>query len=994
MTLSLPARRAFRDPDYRAWYMHNCPDETELASQRTQSLIGDYPLVSIAVPIWRPHSYMLREMLESLADQSYPYWEACLVVTADEDDENIKLLRQFADADERFIINELPRNKGIGGNTNAAIAACRGDWIAFVDHDDALTPDALFHVVKAFGAADVVYSDFDYIDDRDGSLGDPLFKPEWSPELLYAANYLTHLTVVRAGLLRDIGGMAEDLDGAQDWDLHLRLAERTQRIIHVPRVLYHWRRHDGSTALSHRAKEGVGRSQSRSLNRHFSRKGLPAHAHVNDEGHVRIGWRWPRKPLASIIIPTKDKVDLLRAAISSIIERTRYEAIEIVVVDTGSCNQTTFAYYEELRRDPRIRILDYALPFNWSAVNNFAVRHSAGELLIFLNNDVEVIDGDWVDELAGWALHPEIGAVGALLLRANGDVQHAGIVVGLEGFANHPFADTAVSVGNAHGSPLWYRNYLAVTGACLAVRRDVFDTVGGFDEAFILCGSDVAFGIEAYRRGFRNVYTPYARLYHLESATRGHEIPDGDFAVSAVYYRPYLEAGDPYFSPNLSHWRKPLAPRHPDEQTPYDYVTQFLRRRSMTPPRSRTEAEHVVEWFDLDESEIAAYRSQPTTGLRPTTSIAWFLPTFTVAAFGGIATILRFAAHFANTYHVNNHFVLCGSGDRATYVDLMRRWLPELRVDDVTIGDSTAALQDVPPCDAAICSLWTTAYALARFQRTPRKFYFIQDWEPGFYAAGTTSAMVENTYRLGFYGIANTISLARSYAEEFGGSATWFTPAVDHTVFRPKAREPRQLDPLRTRRVFVYARPGTPRNAFELICAAVRRLRMRHGPGIELIAAGGDFSAAEYQVAGAITSLGLLPFEETPALYRSCDVGVALMMTRHPSYIPLELMASGCPVVANVNRWNSWFYRDGENAHLALPSPSGLADAVERVAFDDLYAEKLRFGGFETIARFHADWNPEMDHVYAFLCDPETQARSLDSARFRPSTPRFAAGRA
>ncbi len=973
-------RRAAADAAYAGWLAANAAGDDALRAQRAAALAAAAPaLISVVTPVWRPAPHMLRDMLDSVCAQSYPHWELCLGVAPGEYPHNASWIAERAAADPRIRVVALERNAGIGANTNRILDAARGSWIAFLDHDDELTPDALYEVAQRFAGADLVYSDFDYLDEQTGLCGNPLFKPAWSPELLYSANYLTHLTVVRRELLEAVGGLAEDLDGAQDWDLHLRLSERTARIEHVPRVLYHWRRHAGSTAASHGAKAGVGSAQTRSLDRHFARRDLPAQAEIDAQARIRIRWRWPSRPRVSIVIPTKDKVELLRRALRSILARSSYPNYEILVIDTGSREDATFAYYEELRGEPRVRLLTYELPFNWSAVNNVGAAATGGEVLVFLNNDVEVIAPDWLDELVGWALHPQIGPVGALLLRENGLVQHAGIALGLGGFADHPFADEPPETGNAHGTPLWYRDYLAVTGACMAVRRAVYDQAGGFDEAFILCGSDVAFCLEARRLGYRTVYTPYARLYHLESATRGSAIPPSDFAVSFAYYRHYLRAGDPYLSPNLSRWHKPLAPRDGDEKSPHDFGLELMRGRQPAPPPVPSEAELAAQWFDADDATFA--RALPPLRSRRQTvrRIAWFLPTFGSAAFGGVATILRFAAYFSARHGVRNHFVFCGNGDYAHYLTTVRARIPELSEDDITILSSAATDIDIPPTDAAICTLWTTAFPLMRYRGAARKFYFIQDWESGFYPDGTLSALVETSYRMGFYGLANTISLARSYRDEYGATATWFTPAVDRGVYHPTSRDPAALDPLRTRRAFVYARPDTPRNGFELLCAAASVLKARLGERIEILAAGGEFDPARYGVEGAIRSLGLLPFEQTPALYRSCDVGVALMMTRHPSYIPFELMASGCAVVANLNPWNAWFYRDGENALLALPTASSLADAIERVAFDDELRMRLVAGGLRTVAE-HSDWVPEMEHAYEFLCDPEHAARDLGGA--------------
>jgi glycosyltransferase involved in cell wall biosynthesis len=541
---------------YYKWITENEPSANELDEQRQKAAELAYcPLISIIMPVYNPAPEVLAAAIASVQSQTYDRWELC-VADASTTGEVSKLLEEASHHDERIRVRFLAHNGGITANSNAALELARGEFCAFLDHDDTLAPSALFEVAQALNSnnrLDLIYSDLDLLSEDGGQRFDPLFKPDWSPEIILSANYLTHLTVIRTALIRELGSFAPGTEGAQDWDLFLRLVEKTEQIHHIPKVLYHWRQSSGSTAGNIYNKPEVPQTQLRVIEAHLKRRGIDGKAFFDKSGFIRVSWPIAGNPKVSIIIPTKDKLELLGPCLQSILDKTSYSNYEVLVVDTGSTSPEVASYYQELAAEPRVKILKYEWPFNYSAVNNWAAKQSEGELLLFLNNDTEVIGPDWLEEMVRWGQRPEVGLVGAKLLKPDGAIQHAGVIVGLGGYAGHIFAGMPEGCNTIFGYTEWYRDFSAVTAACMLVRRALFEELGGFEEAFKLNGSDVDLGLRARAKGYRVIFNPFARLYHLESATHQGQVPFSDYRLSQERYRPLLESGDPYFNPNLSY---------------------------------------------------------------------------------------------------------------------------------------------------------------------------------------------------------------------------------------------------------------------------------------------------------------------------------------------------------------------------------------------------------------------------------------------------------
>jgi len=553
---------------YQAWIARSEPTTEQLQQQR-QASFAYRPMISIVMPIYNPPLPVLREAIQSVLAQTYPEWQLCLVNGGSTVAGLRELLTELAQPDSRIIVQHLAHNQGISGNSNEALKLATGEFVLFFDHDDTLAPHMLYEVIQSLHQqpdTDVIYFDEDKLSADGTTRLEPFFKPDWSPHLLLSTNYLTHF-VVRRQLLAEVGGFNSQLDGAQDWDFALRCIEQTTKIRHIPKILYHWRKMSGSTAGDVAAKPWVYQAQITAIESHLHRLGTPqAQAVLTDLGLMRVIWPISGAKV-SIIIPTKDKLELLLPCVASILKLTRYPNYEIILVDSGSTDYSTLHYYEFLKTDPRLKIVPYHGQFNYSTANNLGVSQATGEIFLFLNNDTQVFDEFWLTELVGWAERPEVGVVGAKLIRPDGTIQHAGIIMGLKGHCDHIFDGQLEYQFGLFGLSEWYRDYQAVTGACMMLRRAVFEQLGGFDETYQISWSDVEICLRARAAGYAVVYTPFARLLHHEGASRGSYAPHADFIRASVQLLPYIAQDDPYFNPNLSyaHPNPTFAPtRSPD----------------------------------------------------------------------------------------------------------------------------------------------------------------------------------------------------------------------------------------------------------------------------------------------------------------------------------------------------------------------------------------------------------------------------------------------
>ena len=560
---SLNQEYAFDDAGaYRRWIIKNEPKKSVLEEQLKHKFKAQ-PKVSIIVPTYNTPLDFLKPMIESVQGQTYSNWELCIADGSDRE-ETKSFLKQAVSEDKRIKLKLLTANAGIAANTNEAIDLASGEYLTFLDHDDTLAPFALYEVVSALNEApetDLMYSDEDKLSQRGESRSKPHFKPDWSPDTLRSYNYITHLLVIKRSLLDKVGHIREGFEGSQDFDLVLRATEQAQKITHIPKVLYHWREHPNSTSSNTKSKSYASYSTKKAVAAHLDR--LKVAGRVVDGpffGSCRVVYELPKNPpLVSIIIPNKDQPDTLKSCIRSIVNNSTYLNYELVIIDNASVESDTKALYQDLKKNPQVRLLNWDNPFNYAAINNFAANHAKGEQLLFLNNDTEVISSDWIEAMLEFATRTDVGAVGAKLLYPDATLQHAGVILGIGGVAGHSHKYFPTNSFGYFGRLVIPQNLSAVTAACIMIPQNVFKEVGGFDEGYALAFNDVDLCLKIRGLGKLIVWTPHAELYHYESKTRGYE----DTAEKQVRFKreidrfqarwgETLEKGDPYYNPNLS----------------------------------------------------------------------------------------------------------------------------------------------------------------------------------------------------------------------------------------------------------------------------------------------------------------------------------------------------------------------------------------------------------------------------------------------------------
>ena len=577
-----------------AGVVHADPDAAEVARIRAHiAELPERPRISILLPTFDTREAWLRCAIDSVRAQLYPDWELCIADDASRDGRVRAVLDDYARRDSRIRLHFRAENGGIAAATNSALSLATGEFTALLDHDDELRPDALYHVaceINAHPDADLVYSDEDKISPR-GRRCDPYFKPDWNYDLFLSHNLITHLAVYRTERLRAIGGFRRGFEGAQDYDLGLRFIEGLpeNRIRHIPRLLYHWRQHEGSTAYSHAAKSDAPSAARRAIKEYLARRGIDADVLPAPEAPQchRVKYALPASPpWVTLIVPTRNHVHLLRPCIDSVVNRTHYPSFDIMVVDNGSDDRATLDYLHTLERTGAATILRDDRPFNFSALMNNAVRHARGEIICLLNNDIEVIAADWLSEMVSHAIRPDIGAVGARLWYPDFTLQHGGVVLGIGGVAGHAHKRLPRGQpGHAHRAML-IQNFSAVTAACLVARKAVYRQVNGFDEALAVAFNDVDFCLRVRASGYRILWTPYAELLHRESATRGPEHTRekqlrfaGEVALMKSRWGELL-LRDPAYNPNLTLDRQDFSIAWPPRTLP---TTQDLRRGGRGP---------------------------------------------------------------------------------------------------------------------------------------------------------------------------------------------------------------------------------------------------------------------------------------------------------------------------------------------------------------------------------------------------------------------------
>lgn len=536
--------------------------EEELARQR-QEVFENGPCFSIAVPLYQTKEKYLREMIESVQAQTYTNWELCLADGSGREHSLQPVVGEYIAKDKRIKYCLLDSNEGIAGNTNEALKMADGDFVVLTDHDDLLSPEALYQCAKAVQKepqTDVIYSDEDKVDMSGKKFFEPHFKSDYNIDLLCTMNYICHLFVVRKDVMERAGLFESCYDGAQDHDFILRCTEKAEHIVHIPKVLYHWRCHAQSTSENPESKLYAFENGCKAVKAHYDRIGIPAEVEQGPfYGMYRTHYLWKEQPLVSILIPNKDHVTDLKKCMDSIEKKSTYRNFEFIIVENNSTEEETFAYYKEIEKRDNVRVLYYKEDFNYSRINNFGAKEANGEYVLLLNNDTEMIEPDSIKEMLDVCMRPDVGIVGAKLIFEDNTIQHAGVIIGFGGVAGHAFIGQDRDDNGYFSRIISVQDLSAVTAACLMVRRSVFDEVEGLNEEFKVAFNDIDFCLKVRKAGYLVVYNPYAQFYHYESKSRGQEDSadkvarfQQEIGLFGERWGELLEHGDPYYNPNLT----------------------------------------------------------------------------------------------------------------------------------------------------------------------------------------------------------------------------------------------------------------------------------------------------------------------------------------------------------------------------------------------------------------------------------------------------------
>lgn len=552
-----------KDISYNNWFELQKPQDEELKQQRRVKFAYS-PKISLIVATYNTADRHLKAMIESVLNQTYINWELCIADGSDSNNVEKFICKHYSN-DDRIKYKKLSENLGISDNMNSALDLVTGEYVGLFDHDDLLTSDALFEIVSVLQEHryPVIYTDEDKIDDSTGTLMEPHFKPDINIDLLLSENYICHFLVVSKELVDRIGLMDKKYEGAQDYDFVLRCVETvgSENVYHIPKALYHWRKHAQSTASNPESKLYAFEAGKRAVQAYFDRNGIDAEVEMGSIlGFYRTKYALKNEPLISILIPNKDHIDDLKRCITSIENKSIYKNYEFIIIENNSEDEETFEYYEELKKNnKRIKVVIWDGEFNYSAINNFGAKFANGEYILLLNNDTEIINEDCFTELISICQREDVGCVGARLLYEDNTIQHAGVIVGLGGVAGHCFIGEPKNSGGYYNRILCIQDYSAVTAACMMIKTSVFRKVNGLSEDLKVAFNDIDLCLKIRELGYLVVYNPYAELYHFESKSRGLEnTPEKverfnrEVDTFKSHWKEFLEKGDPYYNPNLS----------------------------------------------------------------------------------------------------------------------------------------------------------------------------------------------------------------------------------------------------------------------------------------------------------------------------------------------------------------------------------------------------------------------------------------------------------
>lgn len=931
---------------------------------------------SIVMPVYNVEIKWLEKAIESVKRQNYVNWEICMA----DDCSTKECVREYLKSVEsdKIKVAYLEKNQGISGASNAAAALATGDYIVLMDNDDAITYDALYEFLRKIKEtdADIVYSDQNIIDEFDNGR-EPLHKPDWSPDLFLSQMYIGHLLGFKKSLFDLVGGFRTEFNGSQDYDLVLRMIEHTDKIEHVSKVLYGWRDLPSSTATNPGSKPYAQTAGLNAIQSHLDRiygEGKATALETEDLFVYDVRYHYDVMPKVSVIIPTKDHVDLLKQDIDSIEELTTYKDYEIIVLDNNSEKEESFKYFEEVQKQySNVTVHKAAFEFNWSKLNNYGMTLAKGDVYVFMNNDMKLITPDWLERLAEKAMRDDVGIVGGLLLYEDDTIQHAGVVVGIQGWADHIYKGMKpVHYGSPYVSPMVTRNVTACTGALMAISKKVIERIGGFDEDFIICGSDIEICIRAYLRGYVNIYDPHIKLYHYESKSRDSYIPEVDFEMSAFAYRTYREEGDPYYNCNLDYnlTTPTVTNRNQFVKMESDVMRSINEKNSGAKmPESEVAIAEILK-YEFRKSDFSEKR------------INLLVPSINPEhVFGGISTALKFFEKLIEESGYCSRIILTDATpsrtalkqykDKYTYVKASK----DSDARHQIVGYSDRYMQSIPVSenDYFMFTGWWTAYcaqeAYLEFTKEtgikPNKFInFIQDYEPGFYPWSSRYLLADSTYRneypqlavfnsklLHEFFIQNGYSFYKEYE---------FDPVLNGKLKEILEKNFGKVN--KKKQILVYGRPSVDRNAFSIVVSSLKKWveNQKDIEDWEILSAGEYHLPVDLGRGKELVSVGKLTIEQYAQTMLDTYAGISLMSSPHPSYPPLEMSVFGIKVITN-NYSNKDLSSFNSNiTSVASASPSVIAAKLNEIC--DGYSKEVE------IKNENPDYI-ENTHVFDFISD-------------------------
>lgn len=888
--------------------------ETQRQEKQTmQSMTGPI-CFSIVMPVYNVDPKWLGKAIASIEAQNYQNWELCIADDCSPDPVVASYLKTLNNP--KIKITYQKENGGISVASNAAAATATGDYILLMDNDDEIAPNALYEFYQKIMRtdADIVYSDQNIVDGH-GRTREPLCKPDWSPELFLSQMYVGHLLGFKRSLFEEVGGFRSEFNGSQDYDLMLRMIERTDKVEHIPKILYSWRDIPSSTAANPESKPYAQTAGLRAIQSYLDDTLGTGNATALETESLfvyDVRYHLKNEPMVSIIMPTKDHPELMRTAIDSIEAKTTYSNYEIIILDNNSTEDATKQYFQEVTAQySNVRVEDAFFEFNWSKLNNYGMTKAKGEIYIFLNNDIEIIEPEWMTRIAEHVTRPGIGVAGGLLLFEDDTIQHAGVVPGMKGWAEHVFRGMKpVHYGSPFVSPMVTRNVTAVTGACLAVSKQTIEEIGTFDERFLICGSDIELCIRAYQSGRRNVYLPSVRMYHYESKSRDSYIPEIDFKMSDRIYVLYRANGDPYYNTQLDY--ESCQPKVGKLKNMNKDKLSFLAKKAVSYAKTMGSAETRI-------AEINPYEFRASKFTKPRINLV--VPSINAEhVFGGISTALKFYQKVVDTTGYAARLILIDADPNTEAKEKYSAEYEFVAPEDDSMSEKQIVSyafrggKSIPVSenDYFIFTGWWTAHCTQEAYENwknkggyaPNVFlYLIQDYEPGFYPWSSKYLLADATYKSEYPTIAifNSLLLQEffhnkgyKFQKEYA-----FEPVLNDSLRENLEHLPVNIP--KKKQILVYGRPGTPRNAFELVVASLQKWsEIQENPqDWKIISAGEQHRSMALSNGAELISFGKMTIDEYADVLAESYAGISLMASPHPSYPPLEMATFGVKVITN-----------------------------------------------------------------------------------------------